>query len=197
MTSSLPANPRWTELRSQMPIAGKWAYFDHAAVSPLAGPARDAIARWLTEASDEGGPAWPRWDRKLDEARATAAKVVNADPDEIGLVRSTTEGVTIVAEGFPWKEGDNVVIPTDEFPTNQYPWMNLASRGVETRRVPMTGGQIDLNKLEATCDSRTRIVSLSWVGFLSGWRADLAAAAEMAHRRGALLFADVIQGMGA
>src|SRR5262249_54957334 len=98
---------------------------------------------------------------------------------------------------FPWKEGDNVVIPTDEFPTNQYPWMNLASRGVECRRVPMIDGRIDLNRLESACDDRTRIVSLSWVGFLSGWRADLAAAAAIAHSRGALLFADVIQGMGA
>jgi selenocysteine lyase/cysteine desulfurase len=103
----------------------------------------------------------------------------------------------LVAEGFPWQSGDNVVVPADEFPTNQYPWMNLASRGVETRQVPVEGGRIDLNRLEAACDTHTRIVALSWVGFLSGWRTDLKAAAEMAHRRGALLFVDAIQGLGA
>jgi selenocysteine lyase/cysteine desulfurase len=75
--------------------------------------------------------------------------------------------------------------------------MNLANRGVETRRVPMEHGRVDLNRLESACDGRTRIVALSWVGFLSGWRTDLKAAAEMAHRRGALLFVDAIQALGA
>jgi selenocysteine lyase/cysteine desulfurase len=112
-------------------------------------------------------------------------------------MRSTTDGVTLAAEGFPWQTGDNVVVPADEFPTDQYPWMNLASRGVETRRVPMEHGRLDLNRLEAACDSRTRIVAISWVGFLNGWRTDLKAAAEMAHRKGALLFVDAIQGLGA
>jgi selenocysteine lyase/cysteine desulfurase len=123
--------------------------------------------------------------------------MVGASADEISLIRSTTEGIMLVAEGYPWREGDNVVVPDNEFPTNQYPWMNLASRGVETRRVPTEGGRINLNRLNDACDTRTRIVSLSWVGFLSGWRTDLKAAAEMAHRHGALLFVDAIQAFGA
>jgi cysteine desulfurase / selenocysteine lyase len=193
----LSSDQRWANFRRQMPVTAKWAYFDHAAVSPLPAPARDAIAKWLAEAAEDGGPAWGRWDRRLQDVRARAAGVVGATSEEIALVRSTSEGVSLVAEGYPWREGDNVVIPADEFPTNQYPWLNLASRKVETRRVPTENGRLDLNKLEAVCDKRTRIVALSWVGFLSGWRTDLRAAAEMAHRRGALLFVDAIQGLGA
>lgn len=193
----LSTDHRWQDFRRQMPVTQKWAYFDHAAVAPITRAAREAIARWSAEAAEEGGPTWGRWDRRLQEVRAKAAAIVSATPEEIALVRSTTEGVTLVAEGYPWQAGDNVVIPTDEFPTNQYPWLNLASRGVETRRVPTVDGQLDLNRLEAACDQRTRIVALSWVGFLSGWRTDLKAAAELAHRRGALLFVDAIQGMGA
>jgi cysteine desulfurase / selenocysteine lyase len=193
---SLTAHPRWDLFRSQMPIAGRWAYFDHAAISPLPGPTRDAIAHWLTEAAEQGGPAWPRWDHRLNEVHSIAAALVGASPDEIGLARSTTDSVTIVAEGFPWRAGENVVLPTDEFPTNQYPWLNLESRGVEVRRIAMEG-HVDLNRLEAACDDRTRLVAMSWVGFLSGWRSDLTAAVEMAHRRGALLFVDAIQGLGA
>ncbi len=192
----LSAADRWTRFRGQMPVTAKWAYFDHAAVAPLTAGANEAIRKWLQEATEEGGPAWGRWDRRMQEVRATAAKMVWATPEEIALVRSTTEGVSLVAEGYPWREGDNVVIPTDEFPTNQYPWLNLGTRGVETRRVPTENGRLDLNRLEAACDERTRIVALSWVGFLSGWRTDLRAAAEMAHRRGALLMVDAIQGMG-
>ena len=193
----LSTDQRWEEFRRQMPSTARWANFDHAAVAPLSAPARDAIAQWLTECTEEGGSAWPHWERRLKDARKKAAAMVGASEDEIGLVRSTTEGVTIAAEGFPWKQGDNVVLPDDEFPSNQYPWLNLQSRGVEVRRVPVDGGRLDLNRLEAACDARTRIVSLSWVGFLSGWRTDLNAAAEMAHRRGALLFVDSIQAMGA
>ncbi|HEY2826921.1 MAG TPA: aminotransferase class V-fold PLP-dependent enzyme [Pirellulales bacterium] len=194
---TLSNDPRWEEFRRQMPVAGRWAYFDSAAVSPLTGPARDALAAWLVEAAEQGGTAWGHWDRQVDQLRSHAAQMLGAAREEIALVRSTTDGVTLVAEGFPWQSGDNVVVPADEFPTNQYPWMNLASRGVETRQVPVEGGRIDLNRLEAACDTHTRIVALSWVGFLSGWRTDLKAAAEMAHRRGALLFVDAIQGLGA
>src|SRR5262245_13910458 len=194
---TLPDDPRFADFRRQMPIAGKWAFFDHAACSPITGPGRDAIANWLVEASDEGGTAWLRWHRRLEETRQRAAKMVGASADEIALIRSTTEGIMLVAEGYPWREGDNVVVPDNEFPTNQYPWMNLTSRGVETRRVPNEGGRIDLNRLNEACDARTRIVSLSWVGFLSGWRTDLKEAAKMAHRHGALLFVDAIQAFGA
>jgi selenocysteine lyase/cysteine desulfurase len=194
---SLSSDPRWADFRSQIPAAEKWAYFEHSAISPLPAPTRNAIAQWLDEATYQAAAAWYKWDRRLQEVRATAAKMVGAERDEIALVHSTTEGVSIVAEGFPWREGDNVVLPSDEFPANQYPWLNLASRGVETRRVPVEGGRIDLDRLEAACDERTRIVALSWVGYISGWRTDLDAAAEMAHRRGALILVDVIQGLGA
>jgi selenocysteine lyase/cysteine desulfurase len=193
----LSTDQRWETFRLQMPVTSRRAVFDHAAVAPLPAAARDAIAQWLTEATEEGGSAWARWERRMQEARTTAAAMVGAEPEEIGLIRSTTEGITMVAEGFPWREGENVVLPADEFPSNQYPWLNLESRGVEVRRVPVEGGRLDLNRLEAACDGRTRIVSLSWVGFLSGWRTDLNAAAEMAHRRGALLLVDAIQAVGA
>src|SRR5262249_10805512 len=97
---------RWQEFRRQMPVVGHWAYFDHAAISPLPGPTRDAIANWLTEAAEQGGPAWGHWDRRVHEVRCQAAKMVGAVPEEIALLRSTTEGVTLVAEGFPWQSGD-------------------------------------------------------------------------------------------
>ncbi len=194
---ALSRHERWDRFRSQMPVTKHWAYFDHAAVAALPSGAHDAIAKWLKQASDDGGPAWMDWEDKLNRVRNTTAAMVGAAQEEIGLIKSTTEGVTCVAEGFPWQPGDNVVLPADEFPSNQYPWMNLASRGVEVRRVAADGVGIDLDRLAVTCDDRTKIVALSWVGFLSGWRADLDAAAEIAHRRGALLFVDVIQGLGA
>jgi selenocysteine lyase/cysteine desulfurase len=193
----MPADPRWADFRRQMPSSDRWAYFDHAAVAPLPAPAGEAITTWVQEAMRGGGTEWLGWKKRREAARAMAAQLVGAKPEEIALVRSTTVGVNLVAEGFLWQPGDNVVAPGDEFPANLYPWMNLANRGVETRRVPSDGLRIDLNRLAEACDARTRIVTLSWVGYASGWRTDLAAAAELAHRHGALLFVDAIQGLGA
>jgi selenocysteine lyase/cysteine desulfurase len=157
---------------------------------------RDAVVRWAEQAALEGDTVWKLWEKRVKETRALAARMLGADAAEIALVHSTSEGIGIVAEGYPWQPGDNVVTLDNEFPSNQYPWLNLASRDVQTRRVPTDGGRLDLNRLEDACDARTRIVSVSWVGYLSGWRCDLAAVAEMVHRQGALLLVDAIQGLG-
>jgi selenocysteine lyase/cysteine desulfurase len=183
-------------LRSQMPIVRRWVYFDHAAVAPLPEPTRHAIRKWVDEATESGDVVWQRWSSRLEEVRQAAAQLIHAQPSEVALVANTTTGISLVAEGFPWKEGDNVVTLENEFPSNQYPWMNLASRGVEVRRVPVEGGVVDLDRVADACDGRTRIVSLSWVGYATGWRIDVREAAEMCHRRGCLLFLDAIQGLG-
>jgi cysteine desulfurase / selenocysteine lyase len=188
---------RWDDFRRRMPAAAEWAYFDHAAVAPIPRPTAEAIAIWAREAAELGGAGWLKWKARREALRERAAQLVGAGADEIALVRSTTEGINLVAEGFPWQTGDNVVTLADEFPSNLYPWMNQARRGVETRRVPTDNGRVDLDRLADACDNRTRIVSISWIGYASGWRNDLAAIAEMAHRRGALFFLDAIQGLGA
>jgi selenocysteine lyase/cysteine desulfurase len=123
--------------------------------------------------------------------------MINADETEIALVPSTTAGISIVAEGFPWRAGDNVVTLENEFPSNLYPWMNQEFHGVETRRVAVRhDGSVDLNAVLAACDSRTRIVALSWIGFASGFRLDLPRFVEAVHGRGAYFFLDAIQGLG-
>lgn len=183
-------------MRRQMPVTQKWAYFDHAAVAPISGPARDAIESWLREAAGEGGTTWNRWSRAAEETRAVAARLINANVDEVALAPNTTAGITLVAEGFPWQSGDNLVLPAGEFPSNQYPWMNLAGRGVEARRVPIEAAALDLDRLLAACDARTRIISLSWVGYATGWRIDVDEVVRAAHERGILVFLDAIQGLG-
>jgi selenocysteine lyase/cysteine desulfurase len=179
-----------------MPITERWAYFDHAAVAPISGPAQQAVERWSREAATDGTVAWGGWNRRVEQVRRLAARLISAEPAEVALVHNTTEGIGFVAEGFPWREGDNVVTLGNEFPTNVYPWMNLATRGVECRLVPCERERLDLAQLEHTIDARTRLVAVSWVGYLTGWRNDLDAILEIAHRRGALLLVDAIQGLG-
>lgn len=184
-------------LRAQMPVTRKWAYMDHAAVSPLTSAAQSTMAKWLVEVTEEGDTVWPDWAKKVGAARQTAARLIGADADEITLVTSTTAGINLVAEGLDWRPGDNVVTLDDEFPSNLYPWMHLRDLGVDTRRVPTENGRVDLAKLAAHCDGRTRVITVSWVGYANGCRRDLNALCEIAARRNCLLFVDAIQGLGA
>ena len=187
----------WRRFRSQMPVTERFAYFDHAAVAPLPAPTRDALVRYAAEAASEGNTAWLRWNRRVEEVRAAAARLITASTEEVALVRNTTEGISIVAEGFPWQPGDNVVVPGNEFPSNVYPWLNLASRGVETRLVPVDGPGFEVESLLAAADERTRLIAVSWVGYATGWRTDVARLVELAHRKNILVLLDAIQGLGA
>lgn len=196
MSSHTLTQPFWETFRQQMPVSKRWAYLDHAAVAPLSEPAQQAITAWSMEAAEQGDTVWLEWSRGIERVRRRAAELLGALPDEVALVSNTTTGISIVAEALPWKQGDNVVTLADEFPSNLYPWLNLASRGVECRRLPTDRGHFDLNGLEELIDGRTRLVSLSWVGYSTGYRAPLDKIAELVHRRGALLMVDAIQGLG-
>lgn len=188
---------RWQSLRQQMPVCGHWAYFDHAGVAPIPAPTRDVLIEWARHAAQNGRVNWTAWRQRLEETRRLAAELLNTSTDEIALIRNTTEGVTLVAEGYRWQPGDNVVIFQGEFPSNRYPWLNLRDRGVEVREVPTSRERVEPAHVAAACDDRTRIIAVSWVGYATGYRQDLAALAEIAHQRGAGLFVDAIQGLGA
>lgn len=129
----------WGHFRSRMPAARRWAYFDHAAVSPLTGAAQGALARWIEDASTNGAAFYPAWTKQIEDLRHRVAGMIGADIEEIALVSNTTAGINLVAEGFPWRPGDNVVTRADEFPSNQYPWLRLADRGVGNAPHPDRG----------------------------------------------------------
>ncbi len=190
-------------LRQNMPVTRKWAYFDHAAVAPLSAPAEASITSWAKEAACHGDVNWLSWERTVEATRSAAAKLIQASPDEIALMPSTTAGINLVAEGIYWQQGDNVVILADEYPSNVYPWLNLKDRGVETRLVSTNNGKVDLDRLREACDEMTRLVSLSWVGFTTGYRQDINRIADIVHSAGgkhssrAFFLVDAIQGLGA
>lgn len=183
-------------LRQAMPVARKWAYFDHAAVAPLSLPASEAMSKWLAQATEEGDTTWLSWAAQLADCRRAATELIGAGESDIALLPNTTVGINLVAEGFHWESGDNIVTLADEFPSNLYPWMNLAKRGVETRLVPTDNGHVTPEQIAAHCDIRTRVVSVSWVGFANGYRRPLKPIADVAHEFGALFLVDAIQGLG-
>ena len=189
---------RWNRLRLEMPIVEKWAYFDHAAVGPLPSRTAQAITDFASQASLDGDYHWPNWSATANSLRSAAARLLRADTSEIALVGNTTLGIQTVALAYPWRYGDSVVLPSNEFPSNLLPWQGLEARGVEVRRVPpLSDGSIDLDRLAAAIDSSTRLVSVSWVGYATGHRVSLEQLCSLAHANGAELFVDAIQGLGA
>jgi selenocysteine lyase/cysteine desulfurase len=186
----------WSTFRTEFPVTRRWAFLDHAAVAPLPARAVAVLAEYAADMADNGVAACSRWQRRLDRVRQLAGRLLNADPLDIAFTKNTSEGVGFVAEGLPWHAGDNVVSVAEEYPANVYPWLNLASRGVELRVVPTRAGRVELDDLRAALDERTRLVTLSFVEYASGFRNDLDSVGALCRERGVLFFVDAIQGLG-
>jgi len=187
----------WTAFRAHFPVTRRWAFFDHAAVAPLPDAAAAALKDYAESLTENGITAVGRWVGRINAVRALAARLINApSPDDVCFVPNTSAGIGIAAEGFPWRPGDNVVTAAEEYPANQYPWMNLRDRGVEVRTVPSRGSRVSVDDVRAATDARTRLLTISAVEFGSGFRNDLAALGELCRSRDIFFFVDAIQSLG-
>ena len=184
-------------MRQGMPSSDRWAYLDHAAVAPLPTVAADAMRDWIDDLALNGATGWSHWRDRVEKLRRTAESLMGTDERQIAVIRNTTEGVNLVAEGLDWHPGDNLVVPACEFPSNLYAWQHLANRDVEVRVLPVDLDHVSYDAIEAACDEHTRLVAISWIGFRTGFRIDPGRVAEIAHQHGAWLFVDAIQGLGA
>ena len=158
--------------------------------------AQQALAEWAADMAENGDVHEHRWLKRIEVVRELAGRLLNADPADLAFIKNTTDGIGLVAEGFPWKPGDNVVTAAEEYPSNIYPWLNLADRGVEIAPVASRGNRIEIGDIRDAMDSRTRLVSLSFVEYASGFRNDLNAIGTLCRQRGAYFFVDAIQGLG-
>jgi selenocysteine lyase/cysteine desulfurase len=128
-----------------------------------------------------------------EAVRVAAAKLIGAQRNEIGLVKNTSEGISMVAQGLHWHPGDRIVAFREEFPSNYYPWLRLESRRCT---VDWLSVHDPLEKIEHACTG-ARLLAISFVQYLSGFRADLNAIGEICQRHHCFFFVDAIQGLGA
>ncbi|RMG51370.1 MAG: aminotransferase class V-fold PLP-dependent enzyme [Acidobacteria bacterium] len=184
-------------IRALFPVTREYIYLNHAAIGPLSTPVVKAMQAYLIEASREGSLKWPIWMKEAEGARQRAAQLIGAQPHEIAFMRNTSDGLAAIANGLDWRPGDNVVACDCEFPANIYPWMRLATRGVELRLAHERDGRIALDDLFALVDDRTRVITVSFVQFGSGFRMDLGAIGAFCRERRILFVVDAIQGLGA
>lgn len=191
--------PDLLRLRDQeFPVTRECVYLNHAGVGPLSRRAAERMAMLAATVSRSGDRLWADRMEEVERVRGLAARMLGArEAREVAFVENTSTALSLVAEGLDWKPGDNVVGAALEFPSNVYPWMSLAARGVEYRRAEERDGRIDPGELFALIDSRTRMVALSWVQYASGFRSDLERIGRACRELGILFVVDVIQGLGA
>jgi cysteine desulfurase / selenocysteine lyase len=183
--------------RREFPVAAQTAFFAHAAVCPLPRRVAEAMSGCaLGGMADDQEKAAPR--TQLRETRAALAQLLGADPEEIALVGPTSLALSLVANGLPWRKGDNLLIYHDDYPANVYPWMALGERGVEVRLMNVRElGRIRQVDVLGQVDEQTRLVALASCHFVTGWRIDLPAIGAALRQRGILFCVDAIQTLGA
>ncbi len=186
------------ELRKDYPhTARQRMYFNHAAIGPLSVKVVDAIQKRLKQRSSGNIDYFDRDAAVAEMARKYMAKLINApSEDRIAFVSNTSEGLNLVASGLEWESGDHVIINDLEFPANVYPYLNLRQQGVEVEKVKHQGGRVTPQLIEASIGPSTRLVAISAVQFLNGYRADLKAIGRLCKRHDCLFIVDAIQALG-
>jgi cysteine desulfurase/selenocysteine lyase len=182
-------------IREKFPITRNYNFQNHAAIAPLSAPAAEALIGYAREVS-EAAYLRGTYYRAAERVRNSVAKLINADPAEITFVKNTCEGINYIANGVEWLTRDNVVTTTMEFPANLYPWLALEHRGVRVLRVEDENGRIPFDRIAATINNRTRLVTVSAVQWSNGLRMDLIRLGELCKEKGVLLFVDAIQALG-
>jgi selenocysteine lyase/cysteine desulfurase len=188
----MPSEPVYEKYADQFPVRENLVYLNHASVAPLCRRAANAMRDFAQEALEYGSLHYDRWLATYEALRASTAKMINAKPSEIAIVKNTSEGIAIMAGGLKWRSGDKVVAFQEEFPSNYYPWKRLEPLGVDVRWLSVFD---PIEKIEEACRG-ARLLAISFVQYLSGYRADLNAIGEICERHGCLFLVDAIQGLG-
>ncbi|HKE25070.1 MAG TPA: aminotransferase class V-fold PLP-dependent enzyme [Bryobacteraceae bacterium] len=183
----------WEKYAHQFPVRERLVYLNHAAVAPLVRPAAEAMQWLVQDCLENGSLHYDRWLATYDGLRAAAARLVGSEPGEIALVKNTSEGIATVAMGLDWKQGDRMVGFREEFPANYFPWKRLEEKGVN-----VTWLSVDdpLERVEEASRG-AKLLAISFVQFLSGYRAPVQAIGEICRRNHCIFLVDAIQGLGA
>ena len=183
-------------LANEFPVIQQTIYLNHAAVAPWPRRTAAAVTRFAEENLALGATGYPEWTTTEQRLRGQLAALLHAAPEDIALLKNTSEALSVVAHGFPWVAGDNVVSSDEEFPSNRIVWQSLHDRGVALRQVHLTGAVDTEAALLDACDGRTRLLAISSVQYASGLRLDLARLGAACHARGIAFCVDAIQGLG-
>ena len=185
------------DLTSQFPHSDV-TYLNHAAVAPWPKVTRDAVVAFAEQNLYEGAADYPGWMSTEQSLREKLRCLISApSSDDIALLKNTSEAISVVAWGFPWQSGDNLVLCRQEFPSNRIPWESLARLDVTCRYVDLANEPDAEGAMIAACDEKTKLLAVSSVQYADGFRMDLNRLGEACSARGIAFFVDAIQSLGA
>ena len=172
-------------------------YLNHAATGPFSTPLLDMMKEYFRTRSEENIDDYPAFIKITEETRDMLAEYLNTESSRIAFLDNTTNGLNLLAQGLRWEKGDEIILNDLEFPANIYPFMNLEKKGTKTVIVKSREGAVSAEDIIKNITPRTKLVSVSMVQFLSGYRIDLKKLGSECKRRGIILSVDAIQGLGA
>ena len=194
--AALQTEPDWAALRREFPTLENVVYLNISKKAILPRRVEEYMSEWMQDIYEDGGARAYSMDC-IEETRQVVADVFGMPSSNLSLIKNTSEGVNIVAQGFPWREGDNVVISEFEHENNTFPWRHLTERGVEVRwAAPDAEGRVTVDQYQEIVDDRTRIIAAAWVAYGNGYRADVPKIADFCRDRGIKLVIDGIQAVG-
>lgn len=189
--------PDETLLQREFPQDESLIYLNHAAVSPWPARTARAVQAFAEENLRRGALNYPAWLQTEQQLREQCRRLLNApSTDDIAFLKNTSEGLSVIAAGLAWKNGDNVVTSDEEFPSNRVPWAAQVRHGVSLREISLKVDDPEA-ALMAACDDRTRVLTISSVQYASGLRLDLPRLGAFCRERDIFFCVDAIQSLGA
>jgi selenocysteine lyase/cysteine desulfurase len=171
---------------------------NHAAVSPYSTKVVEALNYFIANRYDSDDIEFYKpCISKIVETRKAIARLINATDDRIAIVKNTSEGLNILASGLEWNKGDRILITDVEFPANVYPFLNLEKRGVQVDFVKNRNGKILIEDIKNMLTPKTKLLSISHVEFLNGFKNNLEGIGKICKENGTIFAVDSIQSCGA
>lgn len=185
-------------MKHYFPLDENIIHLNHAAVAPWPTVTRDAVIAFAEENTTIGSQNYHLWLQVEQQLKQKLQRLINAESsDEIAILKNTSEGLSMIAQGLSFSAGDNIVIPAEEFPSNKIVWQVLQAQGVELRLIPVEGVAEPEQALIAAIDGRTRLLSCSSVQYARGLRLELNLIGQACRQNHALFCVDAIQSLGA
>lgn len=183
--------------RKEFPYTDKITYLNHASWTPVPQRSLKAVELFFEYATmKKTGDLDKLGFGLLNEVCKKIARMINVRVDEVGFSFNTSYGLNIAAHGLDLKPRDTVLLSDVEFPANVYPWLNLRKKGMKVKFMRSKNGFFDMDEFRKSIDKRTKLLSISYVQFMNGFKNDLETIGRICEENDIFFVVDAIQGMG-
>ena len=170
-------------------------YFNHASTGPFSTLLTTRLNKLMKEKSENVIDDYSSFLKIMEETKEVLSRMINCNPDRIAFVDNTSNGLNILAHSIAWQNGDRILLNDIEFPANVYPFLNLRRQGVEIDFVKSENGIVTAEQIIRAIKPKTKLVTVSFVQFLSGYKVDLEKVGKHCKANNIIFSVDGIQGL--